>query len=433
MAQRREPAPPPTGPGQAGQFRSRYNKEGSMSDIAQPAAHTASRPANGLSAFILRRLLNKLRHGRLTFVLPDGSRLEGQGPLPGPSAVLELHNTRLFRAALLHGEAGFYESYIAGAWSSPDLTALLALAVQNDTDAGPAGLFAIPARLLSRLRHAARANTRKGAQRNIMAHYDLGNDFYAAWLDPSMLYSSGMYEDCDDTLEAAQAAKLALIADWLEAPRGGAILEIGCGWGALARHLGAAGSVVTGLTISPAQLAHAQAVVAGAGLSERVQLILRDYRDETGRYDRIVSVEMLEAVGEAYWPVYFRALRDRLKPGGRAVLQVITMDESRHAAYRRTPDFIQRHIFPGGMLPTKTAIAEQARAAGLAPGRVRYFGPSYARTLADWRARFLAAWPRIEAMGFDARFRRLWTYYLCYCEAGFASGRVDVGLYELGG
>ena len=404
-----------------------------MSDIAHTTAHAASKPGNGLAVFVLRRLLNKLNHGRLVCLLPDGSRLEGQGHLPGPDAVLHLHNTRLLRAALLHGETGFYESYIAGAWSSPDLTALLTLAVLNNTDAAPAGLFALPGRLLDRLRHATRANTRGGARRNIMAHYDLGNDFYAAWLDPTMLYSSGLYIGADDTLEAAQARKLALIAEWLDAPRGGAVLEIGCGWGALARHLGAAGALVTGLTISPAQLAHAQNMLAEAGLGTQVQLALRDYRDEAGSYDRIVSVEMLEAVGEAYWPVYFWAVRERLKPGGRAVLQVITMDESRYAAYRRTPDFIQRHIFPGGMLPTKTAIAEQARAAGLAPGRVQHFGASYARTLADWRTRFLAAWPRIEAMGFDARFRRLWTYYLSYCEAGFASGRVDVGLYELKG
>ncbi|MDE1906368.1 MAG: class I SAM-dependent methyltransferase [Rhodospirillales bacterium] len=404
-----------------------------MSDIAQPAARVPSKPGSLLAAFILRRLLNKLRYGRLTCVLPDGRFLEGQGVSPGPDAVIELHNTRLLRAMLLNGEAGFYESYLEGAWSSPDLTALLTLAGLNEANAAPGGLFAIPARWFNRLRHATHANTRTGARRNIMAHYDLGNDFYAAWLDPSMLYSSGLYARADDTLETAQDRKLALIADWLGTPRGGAVLEIGCGWGALARHLGAAGARVTGLTISPAQLAYAQRVVAQAGLSPQVQLALRDYRDETGSYDRIVSVEMLEAVGEAYWPVYFQALRARLKVGGRAVLQVITIDEGYYPGYRRTPDFIQRHIFPGGMLPTKTAIAEQAKQAGLAPGRVQHFGASYARTLADWRLRFLAAWPRIEAMGFDARFRRLWTYYLCYCEAGFASGRVDVGLYELKG
>ncbi|MBU6426329.1 MAG: cyclopropane-fatty-acyl-phospholipid synthase family protein [Rhodospirillales bacterium] len=404
-----------------------------MSERTTTAAHAARRRKTGLSAYIVQSVLNKLRHGRLTCVLPDGSHVEGQGSLPGPAAVVELRDTALFRAMLLHGEAGFYESYIAGAWTSPDLTALLVLAALNEAHASPAGLLSLPARLLSRLRHAARANTRSGARRNIMAHYDLGNDFYATWLDPAMLYSSGIYAQTDDTLEAAQARKLALIADWLNVPRGGSVLEIGCGWGELARHLGAAGAQVTGLTISPAQLAHAQGFVAKAGLGGQVNLALRDYRDEAGSYDRIVSVEMLEAVGEAYWPVYFRALRARLKPGGRAVLQVITIDEGHFPAYRRTPDFIQRHIFPGGMLPTKTLIAEQARAAGLVPGRVRHFGASYARTLADWRSRFISGWPCIEAMGFDARFRRLWTFYLCYCEAGFASGRVDVGLYELEG
>ncbi len=400
-----------------------------MHEIAEalPLAPTAR---TGLREVMLRRALATLRHGRLRCTTPEGRLIEQRGQLPGPEAELTLHDWRMPWALLLQGQPGFAEAYIDGAWSTPDLTALLTLGALNF--AGPAARspLSAPLRALGRLRHAANANTRAGARRNIMAHYDLGNEFYRLWLDPEMLYSSAFYETPEDTLETAQARKLALIADWLAVPPEGRVLEIGCGWGALARHLAAAGADVTGLTISPAQLAHARQVIRAAGLDDRANLALRDYRDETGHYDRIVSIEMLEAVGEAYWPSYFRTLRARLNPGGRAVLQVITIAAEQFADYRRNADFIQRRIFPGGMLPTKAGLAAQASLAGLKPGRVHHFGASYARTLAEWRARFTAAWPTLETLGFDTRFRRLWNYYLCYCEAGFATGRVDVGLYE---
>ena len=399
-----------------------------MSDIVHGLALTAPAQTNLLATAVLRHALKGLRHGRLVCILPGGKRLEQRGTLPGPEAVLELHDSRLALALLLQGSRGLDESYITGAWSSPDLPALLTLLALNFAATQPPGLLAAPLRLLARLRHAANANTRAGSRRNIMAHYDLGNDFYAAWLDASMLYSSALYATPEDTLETAQARKLNLITDWLDVPAGGSVLEIGCGWGALAARLGAMGAQVTGLTLSPAQLAHARAVAG-----ENVTLALRDYRDETGLYDRIVSVEMLEAVGEGYWPAYFQTLRARLKPGGRAVLQVITIAAEQYNGYRSTPDFIQRHIFPGGMLPAKAEIHALASRAGLAPGRVLHFGNSYARTLADWRARFLTAWPRLAPLGFDARFRRLWDYYLAYCEAGFNTGCIDMGLYELNG
>ncbi len=399
-----------------------------MSDIVHSLALATPGGSRPLATAVLRRALRQLRYGRLVFALPGGERLEQRGPHPGPDAVMEIHDSRLALALLLRGSDGLDESYIAGAWSSPDLPALLTLLAVNFAATPAPGLLAAPLRLLARLHHAANANTRAGARRNIMAHYDLGNEFYAAWLDSSMLYSSALYTAPDDTLEAAQAHKLARITRWLDVPEGGSVLEIGCGWGALAARLGGMGAHVTGLTLSPAQLAHAQ-TVAG----DNVTLALRDYRDESGTYDRIVSVEMLEAVGEAYWPGYFETLRARLKPGGRAVLQVITIAAEQYDGYRRAPDFIQRHIFPGGMLPTKAVITSLARRAGLEPGRVFHFGSSYARTLADWRMRFVAAWPRLTALGFDARFRRLWDYYLAYCEAGFAAGYIDVGLYELRG
>lgn len=390
-----------------------------------PLAATGS---SNWRALLLRRMMAGLRYGRLQCVTPEGAVLEQRGALPGPEAKLVLHNWRAVRALILGGDEGFGDGFLRGDWSSPDLTGFLTLAARNFSSAHKPS---VTLRILHRLRHALNANSRAGSRRNIMAHYDLGNEFYAAWLDPQMLYSSGIYRHPDESLEAAQLHKLGLIADWLDVPSCGTVLEIGCGWGALARLLGVSGAKVTGLTVSPAQLEHARRVVSASGLEDRVELALRDYRDETGQYDRVVSVEMLEAVGEAYWPTYFRNLRDRLKPGGKAVLQVITIDAARFGAYRDNPDFIQRRVFPGGMLPAKAHISARAAAAGLKPARAMHFGESYALTLADWRARFLAAWPRLLELGFDERFKRLWLYYLSYCEAGFRAGTIDVGLYEL--
>lgn len=383
---------------------------------------------NPLLFRLLQHVLKTLRHGRLVCRLPGGAHLEQCGTMPGPNAELEVHRPGKVLGLLLQGAAGLHEGYIAGVWSSPDLPALLTLLTLNFTTTPPSAPFAAPRRAMDRLRHAANVNTRRGARRNILAHYDLGNSFYAAWLDASMLYSAAFYQSQEDTLETAQTRKLDLITEWLDVPKGAHVLEIGCGWGALARRLGVEGARVTGLTLSPAQLDHARRFE-----NENVSFALRDYRDETGQYDRIVSVEMLEAVGEAYWPTYFRTLRACLKPGGRAVLQIITIAAERYDDYRRTPDFIQRHIFPGGMLPPKATILAHARRAALEPGRIIHFGDSYARTLADWRKRFLAAGPRLAAMGFDERFQRMWEYYLAYCEAGFSAGFIDVGLYELKG
>ena len=380
----------------------------------------------------LRGLLNKIRYGKLTLTTPSGRIFEAQGAFPGPQARVVLHDWRILTALLLQGDNGLATSYIAGHWSSPDLSAFLKVCVLNFSDVGGT-VFSGPSRWWRRWNHKRRANSRAGAKRNIMAHYDLGNEFFARWLDENMLYSSALYETYEETLGQAQHQKVALIEEWLESPMDAKILEIGCGWGHLARTLGAAGAQVTGLTISPSQLDYAQNIIAKAGLEGRVKLALRDYRDENGIYDRIVSIEMIEAVGEAYWPDYFQALRARLKPGGRAVLQVITIAADRFDNYRRRADFIQNHIFPGGMLPTKAGLAALGAEAGLSLHRVKNFGLSYARTLADWRARFAAAWPELEAMGFDLRFRRLWDYYLCYCEAGFTTGSIDVGLYEFTG
>ena len=382
---------------------------------------------------LLQRLMRAMRRGRLVCITPEGEQYEHRAALPGPAAVLHLHHWRALRALVLGGDTGLAQSYIAGDWTSPDLAAFLTWGATNQDGAEGSYSGRFAARLMRRLYHARNANTPSGSRRNIMAHYDVGNDFYAKFLDADMVYSSALYAAPDETLETAQSRKLDLVQDWLATPPGGSVLEIGCGWGALAARLAAAGAKITGLTLSPAQLAAAKTRLREAGVEQNANLHLRDYRDETGSYDRIVSIEMLEAVGEAYWPIYFRSLRERLKAGGRAVLQVISIDAARCDGYKKDPDFIQRYIFPGGMLPAKAMITAQAVAAGLTPGRTLHFGESYARTLAAWRDRFMAALPEIEALGYAAEFRRLWEYYLCYCEAGFSTGMIDVGLYEFKG
>lgn len=417
-------------------------------DVPSSAATLAGDPLPAWQA-PLRRWLARVRHGRLTLTWPDGRRLEVTGPAPGPRAELRLHRWRPVLRLLMEGDLGLAFSYRDDDWSSPDLTALLMFGVANEAALGGVTATRGPARWLSRWRHRANANTRRGSRHNIAAHYDLGNRFYANWLDDSMLYSSAMYDvdelaaadaSCagpaatpsDGSLEAAQARRLDRIVELLDLRAGQRVLEIGCGWGTLAATLARrCGVEVVGVTLSTEQLAFAQQRAAEWGVAAQVDLRLQDYRDIEGRFDRIVSIEMIEAVGEAYWPTYFATLRDRLKPGGRAVLQAITIDEAHFEHYRASPDFIQRCIFPGGMLPTPERMAREAARAGLDFHTEARFGRDYARTLAEWRRRFLAEWPAIEAQGFDLPFQRLWTYYLSYCEAGFLAGRVDVGLYRL--
>jgi cyclopropane-fatty-acyl-phospholipid synthase len=388
-------------------------------------------PATGLAVWFLRRLVSALEHGHITVVTPSGERIEHRAAKPHLNATLVLHRWRAIRRLVTHGDLGFAEAYLDGDWSSPDLTALIEIAARNIEQLGQKISGLLPVRTLNRLRHLSKANTKAGSRQNIAFHYDLGNAFYRCWLDDSMTYSAALYEREGETLEDARDAALNRIVDLLDLRGGERILEIGCGWGALAARLAQRGAYVTGVTLSSEQLAHATRRIADEGLDDKVLLELKDYRDISGCYDRIVSIEMLEAVGEAYWPLYFRTLQDRLKPGGKAVLQVISIDEKLFEGYRRSADFIQRYIFPGGMLPSRRIIAEQAKAVGLTLTSVGAFGDSYARTLLEWRQRFLASWSKIEATGFPIRFRRLWEYYLCYCEAGFRAGAIDVGLYVL--
>lgn len=403
-----------------------------LEDSALPIEHRSRPNASGLGARIVRRLVDGLQCGRLRVMLPSGAIIDKVGPQDGPDAMIVVRRWRMLRRVLASGDIGFAEAYIEGDWTSPDLTAVIRLAARNNDALAPAisGSFAM--RLVNRMFHLLRPNSRKGARRNIEAHYDLGNEFYRLWLDPSMLYSSAIWTEETKTLEEAQQYRLDRIREKLDLSGGESILEIGCGWGALAKDLAVeADAEVTGITLSPSQLAWARDVALQSGKSGKIDLRIQDYRDVDSRYDRIVSIEMFEAVGEAYWPDYFDTLRRCLKPGGTALLQIISIEEDRYETYRTTPDFIQRYIFPGGFLPSDSALAAEIQCAGLRLVEVEHFGKSYARTLAEWRNRFLAAWPAIAAQGFDQRFQHLWDYYLCYCEAGFEEGSINVGLYTL--
>jgi cyclopropane-fatty-acyl-phospholipid synthase len=378
---------------------------------------------------LVRRFLARIDMGDLTVELPSGARLAHKGAQLGPQAYLTIHRWRTIWRLILLGDVGFAESYIAGDWTSPNLPAFIELAARNieSLEAKIDGSFAT--RLVRRLRHFAHANTRTGSRKNIAFHYDLGNSFYECWLDPSMSYSSALYAGAFDTLEEAQARKIRRIAELLDIKADDEVLEIGCGWGALAIALAERCRSVKGVTLSTEQLEYARGRVQNAGLEDKVTLELRDYRDITGSFERIVSIEMVEAVGEAFWPNYFQTLYDRLRPGGTALLQAITIDESRFESYRQSPDFIQRHVFPGGMLPTRSALLREAEKVGLSFSFSERFGESYARTLSEWRRRFLAYRKSVEAMGFSEEFRRMWDYYLSYSEGAFRAGVIDVGFY----
>jgi cyclopropane-fatty-acyl-phospholipid synthase len=376
-------------------------------------------------------MLRKIDCGEILLRTPDGRRFLIKGKRAGERAHVVLHRWKCILRLLTSGDLGFAEGYLAGEWSTPNIHSFLRAAGRSSNDA-PSFEGLRPPQPITKFRHAMNRNTRRGSRRNIAAHYDLGNDFYRLWLDSSMSYSSAIYSSPDQTLEDAQRAKLDRVIDLLGLASGERVLEIGCGWGGLAgRIIERTGCPVTGLTLSTQQLAYAQRELSQRGLAGQYDLRLQDYRDANETYDRIVSVEMLEAVGEAYWPTFFANLRQRLNPQGAAVLQVITIHESRFESYRRRPEFIQRYIFPGGMLPTTEIIEQLVADAGLRLVSSEFFGDSYARTLAEWHRRFQEAWPSIEALGFDDRFKRMWEYYLAYCRLGFEIGVLNVGLYKV--
>lgn len=368
-----------------------------------------------------------LPKGSLTIRTPEGRVLHIEGAEPGPKAEVHLNNWNLPKRAFSGATIGVAESYLDGDWTSPDVTTFLELFLVNQDmgerlAGGTNWLFTT----FHRVRHWLNDNNKAGSKRNISAHYDLGNAFYSQWLDPSMTYSSALFAEGANDLETAQRAKYRALLRDIGAKPGNHILEIGCGWGGFAEEAARLGCKVTGLTISREQYDFATARLKAAGLDHLAEIKFEDYRDERGTYDHIVSIEMFEAVGEKHWPTYFASLKDRLKPGGKAGLQIITINEAVFESYKKRPDFIQAYVFPGGMLPTPRHLQKLAAAASLKITNELVFPQDYARTLAEWRERFWASWDSVKMLGFDERFRRLWEFYLYYCEAGFRSEYIDV-------
>ena len=409
---------------------------------AAPPASLASTVPASRARRVFVELLSGITAGGLRVTFPEGHSEDfGRG---APVAHLDIHHDSVFDETLAYGDIGFARCWMDGRWNVDHLAALLTL-LARERDSIARGLHG---HLLYLVGHKTwtllRANTRRGARKNIEAHYDLGNDFYRLWLDPSMTYSSALYgpdgggggdiglEQAQRNLEQAQRNKVRRMLECAGVRPGEQVLEIGCGWGGLAEIAATEfGARVHGITLSPAQLAFARDRATAGGWADRASFELRDYRDLSGTYDRIVSCEMFEAVGEAYWPSYFAQLARCLKPAGRAVVQTITIRDDLFPAYRRRTDFIQRYIFPGGKLPSPGVFARLAHKAGLRMDGDLAFGRDYARTLAEWDRRFVAAHDAIRELGYDERFCRMWRFYLAYCEAGFTSGSIDVHQFEL--
>lgn len=374
------------------------------------------------------RLARSIEYGALTITFANRSTVMVKGPRDGPRADISLINADAFlRKTLKFSDVGVAESYIDGDWTSRDVTSFLHLFIIN-REAAEDWIHGRPfARLWMSVQHWLNGNSKRGSKRNISAHYDLGNAFYSAWLDRTMTYSSALFGTGADDLPSAQNEKYRNLARATGIESGHEVLEIGCGWGGFAEFAAREiGCNIKALTISREQFDYARKRVHEAGLSDKVDIVFQDYRDECNAFDRIVSIEMFEAVGEKYWPVFFDRVSQCLKSGGRAGLQIITIQNKFFHSYRRTPDFIQRYIFPGGMLPSPEVLNKVVEKSGLSLSTELVFGLDYARTLAEWRGRFHAAWPAIQPLGFDERFRRLWELYLYYCEAGFRSGNIDV-------
>jgi cyclopropane-fatty-acyl-phospholipid synthase len=401
------------------------------------------------SEFALRSIVGAgLRFGSLTFVGRDGSEHRIEGAQPGPSGVIVLKSPNAARRTLAGTALGMAEAYMAGEWDTPDLDSVLAVGLANLKPRLKSTPNAFAP--LARAWHSLRDNSVGGSRRNIAYHYDLGNDFYRLWLDETMAYSSALYVDPptyelsqpgpvsaplpEEPLPSAQVRKWDRMLDLLQPSSRDHILEIGCGWGGFALHAAEkSGCKVTGVTLSEEQHAFATQQVVEAGLEDRIDIRLQDYRHVPGAFDAIASIEMFEAVGERWWPAFFSRIRELLSPGGAAAIQVITIDDARFDDYRRNPDFIQRYVFPGGMLPSPERFAESAASEGLSADAPHFFGTSYAATIAEWSARFESALPEVLELGFDERFVRMWRYYLAYCRAGFTAGTVDVMQVRLNG
>ena len=402
-----------------------------------PSTNTGARersarvPATARAALAL---LQRLRAGTLVLHTPDGATHQAVGTArPELHATLSIHDWSVFAATMRSGDIGFAEGFMAGEWTTPHLPDLLRLLLANREVMDQAIYGSWWGALLHRIQHALNRNTRRGSRRNIGAHYDLGNAFYALWLDETMNYSSAWFEgDRTRPLAPAQAAKLRRAIAATGVRPGERLLEIGCGWGAVAESAAREGIDVVGVTLSSEQLAWARSRLLHAGVAQRADLRLQDYRDvPDGPFDAIVSIEMFEAVGREYWDAYFQTLQRQLKPGGKACVQAIVIRDDLFERYAGSPDFIQRHVFPGGMLPSATLFVRHAEAAGLRVTDRFAFGLDYAETLRRWRHAFLARLDDVRRQGFDERFVRLWDFYLAYCEAAFDAGNTDVIQFTL--
>ena len=381
-------------------------------------------------ATVLDRLDERLVLGGIEATLPDGSHRRIGFRSDGPVAIVRLQSWLPLVRLATSGSVGWYKAWAAGEWSSPDPVPLCALFMANAVALGDVARAKGPMRWINSLAHRMRDNGPARARRNIAAHYDLGNDFYAAWLDPSMTYSSARFAPGDD-LEAAQYRKIALLLDRLDLKPGERLLEIGCGWGTLAIEAAKRGVEVVGLTLSAEQKAWADQTIAEAGLSNRIDIRLQDYRAIDESFDAIASVEMVEAVGERWWPVYLDCIARNLKPGGKAALQFISIDHHLFDAYARSADFIQTYIFPGGMLLNEPRFQALAEDRGLVWSDRDGFGSDYAETLRIWCSQYDLAVAEGRLAGFDEQFHKLWRYYLMYCEGGFRGRGIDVAQVTL--
>ena len=406
-----------------------------MSNPVVDQSNTGTTPWTNFASFIVEKigvaLIGNPRFGAVTVILPNGRARTIGNTKTGEHAVLRLTNFKVITEAMRRGTVGFAAAYMNGDIVVDDLTALFRFFLQNREmfDGANMGFFRRAASDLHY--HMSRGNTLEGSKKNIAEHYDLGNDFYGEWLDPSMTYSSAIFTSGDQSLEEAQLIKYRRVADLAGITEGSSVLEIGCGWGGFAETVARDYQAnLRGITLSAEQLKYGQNRLARQGLDTYAKLVFEDYRHTEGQFDHIGSIEMIEAVGEDNWPSYFQTVHDRLKPGGTAAIQAITINEADFDLYRSGPDFIQRYIFPGGMLLTKTVMREFGDKYALELENVENFRLSYAKTLRLWRERFLERWPMIAPLGYDETFKRKWVYYLSYCEAGFTEGTIDVGIYQ---
>ena len=381
---------------------------------------------------ILCRVLKRIHYGSITVFFPNGSEETFSGAEPGPQVCIQVINYRCLWRVILGGDLGLAEGYIAGDWDSDNIGDLLKLGILNrDALIGLLSKSWIKL-ILSRIFHVMRSNTRRGSRRNISQHYDLGNDFYSLWLDQTMTYSSALFDTGEESILQAQQNKYRRMASQLDLKKGDNVLDIGCGWGGFAKFAAEEfGCRVTGITLSKEQAMYASSLIARTGLTDQIRIRIQDYRDCTGSFDKIVSSEMFEAVGIKNWSLYCGILRKNLNVNGLICLQIISIDEKNVRYYRKNPDFIQRYIFHGGVLPSPKEIENSLIRSNLKIIDSFYFGESYARTLKNWREEFQKNWLSIKNIGFDEQFYRMWNYYLCYCEAGFEMGNINVGQYTI--